>query len=148
MVHPELLDLFENIMMTLSRLNERIKDDIDRSIYSKQQLMTIVRLHLGGRARLKDIAKREMVPTSNLCLMLKNLEHDDLVMRSVDEADRRNTWYSLTPKGEKLARDSLRDLRARLAKMFVGIDKKDEQKMIGALYTMNEVLNKIWVRNQ
>ncbi|MDR1207236.1 MAG: MarR family transcriptional regulator [Rickettsiales bacterium] len=143
MPQKEFIDLIEKNMTILDRLNGRIKCVPNRTGYSKQQFQTLIRLYLGGRARLKDIAKREMVPASNLCLVLKTLEKDGLVLRQVDDSDRRNTWYSLTASGEKLAKDVICGFKRRIAEIFAGLEKKDEEKLTAALRTMNELLNKI-----
>jgi len=144
MQHKEYIVLFENSMLSLYNLAGRMRGDLSSDIgYPRQHLRTLVRLHLGGKALLKDIAKRDDIPTSNLCLILKRLEKDGLVLRQIDDADRRNTWYSLTPAGTKIARVAADEFRRRIAELFSGMNKTDEAKLTAALRTMGEVLGKI-----
>ena len=92
--------LMEENIRILDCLADRIKRDPSRTIgYTRQQLTILIRLYIGGRALLKDIARREQVPTPNLCMLFRKLEKDGLVIRDIDEKDRRNTWYDLSPHG-------------------------------------------------
>ena len=144
MQHKEFVILFENNMVVLDWLAGLLKTDLSSDIgYPRQHLRTLMRLHLGGKALLKDIAKRDDISPSNLCLILKRLEKDGLVLRQIDDADRRNTWYSLTPAGTKTARRAVDELRALIAELFSNMNKNDEARLTDALRTMNEVLNKI-----
>ena len=144
MQHKEFVILFENNMTALDWLVGRMKTDPGSGLgYPRQHLRTLMRLHMGGKALLKDIAKRDDVSPSNLCLILKHLEKDGLVLRQIDDADRRNTWYSLTPLGSKIARRGADEFRCRIAELFRGLGKSDEARLTSALRTMSQVLNKI-----
>lgn len=143
MKQKEFVGLIEDNIRVLGWLNARVMGDNDFAKYSNQYLKTIVRLHITGRALLKDIAKRNDMSPSNLCATLKNLEKDGLVLRQIDDSDRRNTWYSLSKKGDAVARDALNVLRQRITELFAGLNKGDEVRLTSALRTMNELLNKI-----
>jgi len=139
----EFVGLIEDNMVILNWLNTRTKGNMHFKGYSGQHLRTVVRLYLGGKTLLKEFAKRSEMPASNLCTMLKHLEEDGLVLRQVDDSDRRNTWYSLTPAGTKLAKAVLEEFRQRIAELFSGLCKTDEVRLTSALRTMNELLNKV-----
>lgn len=144
MPRKEFVKLMEENVLKLNRLGERLKVDPGViSEYSRQQLTTLVRLEIGGRARLKDIARREVMTTPNLCAMFRRLEKDGLVKRTIDEDDRRNTWYSVTPAGSVLAKKALDKFRESIEVMFKDIGRADEEKLSNALKSMNEVLTKM-----
>jgi len=137
------VDLIEDNLKILDWLNGRVRGNPNWSGYTKQQFATIVRLRMTGRAKLKDIAKRNDIPSSNLCLVLKGLESDGLVSRQVDDDDRRNTWYALSPAGNRIADRAMADFRKRITKLFARLDAADEARLTSGLQTLNDVLNKL-----
>ena len=142
MPQKELISLMEENIYSMAMLRDRLK--MEKPVeYSRQQLMMLMRLHIGGRARLKDIARREFTTASNLCATFRKLEHDGLVRNAIDENDRRNTWYSVTPAGKKLAERILNEFRTGIATLFKDISARDEEKLTGAMRTVNELLKKM-----
>lgn len=115
--------------------------------YPRQQLSILVRLHIGGPAKLKDIARREIVPAPNLCAAFRKLERDGLVLRRIDENDRRNTWYSVTDNGAKIAAQAMNATRAVIEKLFSQLSRTDEDALTAALKTINNVLTKMELNN-
>ena len=137
MMRKEFISLLESNILTLDRLAERLrKEPLDAGLYPKNQ-MTV----------LKDIARRELVPAPNLCATFRKLERDGLVTRTVDENDRRNTWYACTPAGEKLASKAMELFRSAICRLFENIAPDDEAALTDALKTMNEILTKMELKN-
>ncbi len=148
MARKEFIRLMESNIMILDRLSERLKKGpLGTTGYPKNQLMVLVRLNLSGRARLKDIAHREMIPAPNLCATFRKLESDGLVSRVVDEHDRRNTWYSCTEAGQELAQRAMDTFREDIGRLFEGISRADEDLLTGALKTMHGVLKRMELDN-
>ena len=102
---------------------------------------------MGGRSRLKDIARREMLSTPNLCAAFRKLEKDGLVRREIDENDRRNVWYCATPKGQEIAQTAMDNFRCHIDQMFDHVSADDEKKLTQALGTVKEVLHKMELEN-
>lgn len=147
MPRKEFSRLIEDNVTIVDRLIDRLKIYPDFSKHTRQQLSTLVRLYLGGRAKLKDIARREFITTSNLCATFRKLENDGLVLRTIDEEDRRNTWYSVTNSGEELAKVVIEKFRESVEIIFRGITREDEERLTGALKIMNELLRKMELIN-
>lgn len=148
MPRKEFVRLLEENVMTLDRLGDRLRlNPADLSGFPRQQLAALVRLHLGGRAKLKDIARREHVTSPNLCAMFRKLEHDGFVLRTIDEKDRRNTWYSVTPAGNEIAKNAIAIFRAGIEALFSNISVEDEETLTGALKTINDLLKKMEKNN-
>ena len=104
MARKEFVALLEDNIWTMDKLSDRL--GLARSGqtgYPRQLISILVRLHNGGRAKLKDIARREHVSAPNLCAAFRKLEHDGLVVRTTDDEDRRNTWYCVSPRGAELS---------------------------------------------
>ncbi|MFA7188279.1 MAG: MarR family transcriptional regulator [Alphaproteobacteria bacterium] len=144
MIQKEFINIIEQNMVILAWLSDTLKRPTKVLLRRpRQQLEILVRLHLGGRAKLKDIAAREYTPASNLCSVFRILEQEGLVKREIDKDDRRNTWYSVTSSGTKLARKTIDAFRGRVAELFSEISDEDEKKLTEALKSMNVILNKI-----
>jgi DNA-binding MarR family transcriptional regulator len=144
----EFVSIIEENIFILNRLRERLRVGQDCLFgYTRQQVSALIRLYVGGRAKLKDIAAREFVTAPNLCAAFRTLEADGLVMRVVDDGDRRNTWYAATRAGEKLAERILAEFRRGIAELFENISAKDEKKLTVALTTINELLKEMERKN-
>ena len=140
----EFIRLMEENILILDRLSGRLRMDPARlSGYPRQQMTILVRLYTGGRARLKDIARREQMSAPNLCATFRKLERDGLVMRTVDATDRRNTWYSVTEQGVDLARAAMVNFADAIANIFANISGADQDAMLVSLKTINNILQKL-----
>ena len=141
MSRKEFVSLLENNIWMLDRLADKLRlDRVETTGYPRQMMSILVRLHQGGRARLKDIARREHVSAPNLCAAFRKLEQDGLVLRSVDESDRRNTWYCVTKSGEKLALQAMELFRNGVEQMFSSLSAADERRLSDAMRTLNDIL--------
>ena len=116
--------------------------------YPRQLLSILVRLHNGGRAKLKDIARREHVSAPNLCAVFRRLEADNLVIRTIDEEDRRNTWYCVSDAGAELATVAMGLFRDGVERVFANISCEDEARLTDALRTMHNILKKVELGNE
>lgn len=149
MSRKEFVTLLENNIWTLDRLADKLRlDRSEATGYPRQLLSILVRLHNGGRAKLKDIARREHVSTPNLCAAFRKLEHDGLVVRTTDDEDRRNTWYCVSPRGAELSIRAMELFRDGAEKIFANISKDDEKRLTEALRTLNSVLENVELNNE
>ena len=149
MARKEFVRLMEENIWTLDRIADRIRmGRVETTGYPRQLMSILVRLHNGGRARLKDIARRERVSAPNLCAAFRRLEADGLVVRSVDENDRRNTWYCVSESGAQLAAVAMDMFRAGMERVFAGISRADEVRLVDALRTMRDVLKNVELDNE
>lgn len=148
MARKEFVQLMKENVIIVDRLANRLKCDFSKiSEYSAKHISILVRLYLGGRALLKDIAQREFVSVPNLCATFRNLEHDNLVLRTVDENDRRNTWYEITEAGAELAKKALTTLGDAVEELYRGLSRDDEDELVRCMKTMNNILKKLEVAN-
>ena len=149
MSRKDFVALMEDNIWTLDKIADRVRlNRVETTGYPRQLMSILVRLYSGGRARLKDIARREHVSAPNLCAAFRKLEHDGLVLRSVDENDRRNTWYSVSPAGADLARAAMDFFRDGIEKVFCNITVADEKRLTDALRTIRDVLKKVELNNE
>lgn len=148
MARKEFIRLFESNILRLGKLADRLeRDPLQVLGYPRQQISVLVRLHIGGPAKLKDIARRECVTTPNLCATFRKLEREGLVERTIDDQDRRNTWYAVTPAGEAVASGAMEKVRSAIGRLFSNLSRADEEALTAALKTMNNILTKMELNN-
>lgn len=148
MVRKELVNLLEKNIILFGKLSERLhRDQIRFDGYSRQQVQFLVRLHISGKTRLKDLAAREFIPAPNLCTMFRKLERDGLVLRVVDDSDRRNTWYSVSEAGASVANKFIDMFHGAVAEVFKNIGKEDENELINAFKSINTIFLKMESEN-
>ena len=149
MSRKEFVRLMEENIWTLDKIAEKIRlDRVEVTGYPRQLMSILVRLYSGGRAKLKDIARREHVSAPNLCAAFRRLEADGLVIRTIDENDRRNTWYCVSDTGAELAVVAMDLFRAGVERVFANITREDEARLTDALRTIGQVLKKVELNNE
>lgn len=149
MARKEFVRLMEENIWTLDKIAEKLRlDRVETTGYPRQMMSILVRLHNGGRAKLKDIARREHVSAPNLCAAFRKLEADGLVVRTIDENDRRNTWYCVSDSGTELAVVAMNLFRAGVERVFANISREDEARLTEALRTMRDVIKKVELNNE
>ncbi len=149
MARKEFVHLMEENIWTLDKLADRLRlERVELTGYPRQLMSILVRLHNGGRAKLKDIARREHVSAPNLCAAFRKLEHDGLVVRTIDEQDRRNTWYCVSEAGAELAGRAMNLFRVSIEKVFADISKEDERRLTDALRTVRDVLKNVELNDE
>ncbi len=149
MARKEFVRLMEENIWTLDKIADKLRlERVDSTGYPRQLMSILVRLHNGGRAKLKDIARREHVSAPNLCAAFRKLEHDGLVIRAIDDEDRRNTWYCVSPSGAELAIKAMDCFRVGIEKVFAQISREDEKQLTDALRTMRDILRKVELKNE
>lgn len=149
MARKEFVRLMEENIWTLDKIADKLRlDRVETTGYPRQMMSILVRLHNGGRAKLKDIARREHVSAPNLCAAFRKLEADGLVVRTIDENDRRNTWYCVSDSGAELAVVAMNLFRAGVERVFANISREDEARLTEALRTMRDVIKKVELNNE
>ena len=74
MARKEFVRLMEENIWILDKIADKAHmERAETADYSRQMMSILVRLHNGGRARLKDIARREHVSAPKLCAAVRQL---------------------------------------------------------------------------
>lgn len=148
MSRQEFIDLIEENGLIMERLFSRIHQYPSQIVgYSRQQLMILLDLMVSGRSKLKEIARRQGMPTPNLCIMFRRLEAEGLVSREIDDTDRRNTWYSLTPNGHKITVKFKNAVLDTISSFCSGLTPGEEQKLTECLGHINQILKRVEEQN-
>lgn len=148
MAQKEYISLIEENGMILERLLSRVQQYPSQTVgYSRQQLIILCDLLISGKSKLKEIAHRQCTPTPNLCIMFRKLESEGLIARTVDEQDRRNTWYSLTAKGQKITNQFKQEVLNTIESFFNGLTATEEKKLTECITFMNKILKHVENKN-
>ena len=148
MTHNEVTKLMAENMRIMGRLSSRLQPLLEgKEKYSRQQMSVLVRLYLAGKIKLKDFANREVISTANLCAVFRKLEQDKLVVRFVDENDRRDTWYDVTKAGKVLAEKLIDNFMHGLESLCKVLPEQDEDRLADTVKTINEILKKMEALN-
>src|SRR5918911_3128006 len=93
----------------------------------------------GDRLRMTELAERVVLTPSGVTHLVTRLERDGLVRRSVDEADRRSFFATLTRAGHRRLRESRRThnevVRAHLMRRLTA----NQLATLGALWEACEL---------
>lgn len=148
MTHAEVTQLMAENMRIIGRLSSRLNPLFEEvSKNSRQQMSILVRLYLAGKIKLKDFAIREVISTANLCSVLRKLEADKLVIRSMDKEDHRDTWYEVTKSGKVLAEKLIDKFMKGLESLCKVLPEEDEDALAETVRTMNGILKKMEAAN-
>lgn len=128
-------------MQATNRLkNKIIKQTHFNEDLPRQKMMALVDLKFLGKSKLKDIAEEVSESRQTLCMMYNSLEKDGYVKREIDDKDRRNTFYSITKKGDDLLEERKKIIMKILTDLLKELSKEDLQKFGEALKTINKIM--------
>jgi len=148
MTHNEVTELMAENMRIMGRLSSKLQPLLEEdSKYSRQQMSVLVRLYLAGKIKLKDFANREVISTANLCAVFRKLEQDKLVVRYIDENDRRDTWYEVTKSGKILSEKLIDKFMQGLESLCKVLPAEEENKLAETIKTINVILKKMEMLN-
>ncbi len=96
-----------------------------------------------GKSKLKDIALKTGHSPQNLCFLYNHLEKEGLIKREIDPADRRNTLYSITEKGDTILEENKRKAREVVKHLFSQLSDQDLKTIKESFEKINLILEKI-----
>jgi DNA-binding MarR family transcriptional regulator len=103
----------------------------------------IARLGRLGGQRITDLALAEGVSQPAMTQLVNRLEHDDLVRRTADSADRRGVLVETTDRGREVI-DARRTQRAEaLEAALVRLDAADRAAIAAALPALDRLVDAV-----
>lgn len=123
------LSIWQNLFKAYHILNRVNQKRLYHEKLTVPQFRTLLTLNIFGAIPLKKISENLMVTGANITCVVDNLEKEGLVIRVPSKIDRRVIDTGLTPKGEKVIRETLpfylEDLNNTMANL-----NEDEQKTL------------------
>lgn len=145
--------IYRQFFTTMSQFHKlRLRDLLpDMTKMDCMTLMTIAHSNCGkeeGGITTSGLAERMQVKSSAISRTLKGLEEKGLIERTVNKADRRNTYVELTEQG-KLVLAECKNTMDELAKaIFSQMKPEDIKQMIGYLDELYRIAkNEIEIRS-
>ncbi|MDR2153122.1 MAG: MarR family winged helix-turn-helix transcriptional regulator [Helicobacteraceae bacterium] len=133
-------------LLKLLEKNHEIMDNLAKQMsvsYSKHEhrvFHILEELNKNGKIRLKDLANiHEMPSASSLCVTLGQMEKEGLVVREIDAQDRRNTYYSISQKGQTHADEVMNLARKHFIKLFSPLSEEEIKTIQEAIAVVNEI---------
>ena len=122
----------------IARLNRRLRQETVGEL-TLSQWSALVAIEGGGPMRIGDLAEHEHVSAPTATRLVASLETEGLVLREIDEADRRATVVSLAEPG----RQALAELRRRrteaLAARLAALTPTDLDRLVDALPLLEDL---------
>lgn len=105
-------------------------------ILTERQFFALVSIRKHKKIELKNLSKNLYVSTSSLCILLNKLVEQGYVYREEDSRDRRNTFYCITEKGDKIVKV---EIDRFISIIGTKIDKLNEEQKESLFNCMTEV---------
>ena len=133
------LELAARLRMVVRRMDRRLRQADDQGITPSQlsALATIDRL---GPLTLGRLASVERVQPPSMTRIVGNLEEAGLVVRQVDDQDRRVARVIPTAEGRKALARSRTRKNAYLARRIGGLDPREHQLVADAVEVLERLL--------
>lgn len=106
--------------------------------FARYEVLRLISFSRAGRLPLSKIGERLMVHPTSVTNAIDRLEAQGLVVREPDPSDRRRTFASLTPEGERVVEagtDALMDVEFGVGQL----DPADQQAAYGLLRGLRQV---------
>lgn len=120
------------LRLSATRLARQLRQQSDAGL-TPSQLSALATIERHGRLTLGALADQERVAPPSITKMVGNLEALGLVARTLDEADRRVAWVSLTSSGETHLRKLRQRKNAWLAGRLAELSDEDRRRIADAL---------------
>ena len=108
-----------------------------------QQVFLLDDLREVGKSKLKDIAAKTGHSPQNLCMLYAKLEKAGLIGREIDPENRRNTYYFVTPAGEKAIDAHKSRGESVMRDLLSVLSDADLEKLAQSLKNVNDVLEPV-----
>ena len=137
-IDPRAVRLMENIFSVSRMLHHRGESGLNEAGTSLAQYRALMHLFFAenmserGELNPSEISDRQGVSRNTISSLIRSLEEDGLIMRRLDEQDRRKFNISLTDEGRALVTQYAREHFARINHFFAALSP-DEQETLSQL---------------
>ena len=130
--------IYRQFFTTMSQFHKlRISELLpDMTKVDFMTLMEISHLNCGEEKKkvtTSVLAEKMQAKPSAISRTLKGLEEKGLIERSVNRADRRNTYVELTEQGKQVIKDCKSDLDEVMLAVYAKMEPEDIRRLIGYL---------------
>lgn len=102
---------------------------ISRAMQGEKAVLDFLMAH-GKKAHPKELSRMLAVSSARIACILNHMEEKELVIRTADESDNRQTIVVLTEKGTAISRKQHLELQRRIAQMLEDLGPEDADALL------------------
>lgn len=130
---------FHNLIKVVN--NERFKKDNN---LTERQFFALSSIKKHKKIELKNLSRDLYVSTSSLCILLNKLVEKGYVYREEDVNDRRNTFYGITEKGDKILSEEIEVFIKIINTKVENLNDEDKQKIYKSMNEVKSIIDKLF----
>lgn len=119
----------ELVRMRSSQPQIRFERKLSKVMKGEGFVLNYLKNH-GNQAHPKDLSDEMVVSTARIAVLLKNLEHDQLIMRIPDAKDNRQIIVKLSEKGIALLEEYHQETVKYMIKILEKLGKEDAREYV------------------
>jgi len=123
------LDAFIKLVRCAEALSARVEGPISGISLSVSQFGVLEALYHLGPLYQKDLARKILKSTGNITMVVDNLEKRGLVVRMLDEEDRRHYFVKITKAGKRLIASFFPSHVARIVKEINALSGEEQEEL-------------------
>ncbi|WP_114571983.1 MarR family winged helix-turn-helix transcriptional regulator [Exiguobacterium flavidum] len=127
------LKLLVVLSRTMHAVSERVKADIKSYELNPSEFGVLELLYHKGDTPLQQIGDKILLTSGSVTYVIDKLEKRGLIERRSCPTDRRVTFGTLTPAGERLMAEIFPKHEAFLAELFSDLSEGEKQQLIDQL---------------
>lgn len=141
-IDPQAVRLMDNMFSVSRLIHQRGESGLNEAGMSLAQYRILMHLffaeNIGERNELNpsEISERQGVSRNTISSLIRNLEDEGLIARTLNQQDRRKFNISLTADGRALVSQYAREHLSRVSQCFDGLTETEQE-------TLSKLLNKI-----
>lgn len=132
-------ELASGLAMTMSRLIRRLRAADTGARLSNPCASALAVIVVAGRVRPGDVARIEGVKPASITPVLKELTAKGLIVRILDENDKRASWLTPTAKGRRWFEDGHARAVRPLTIAIAALDARAQDGLRTALKLLQEI---------
>lgn len=135
----ENMNKFHNLIKIVN--NDRFKTENN---LTERQFFALSSIKQHNKIELKNLSRDLYVSTSSLCILLNKLVEKGYVYREEDSNDRRNTFYGITEKGDKVLFEEIEVFVGIINKKVEKLNENDRQVLLESMTNVKHIINKLF----
>src|SRR3954452_651844 len=139
-VPPSEVELAPRLRLAITRLGRRLRRQADLPGVSPTQISALATVERAGPVTLGELATLEGVRPPTITAAIARMEEDGLVVRTVDERDRRINRVAVSPAGAKLLAKSRSRKNAYLERQLRELPGEDRAVLARAASILEALL--------
>ncbi|HSQ88282.1 MarR family winged helix-turn-helix transcriptional regulator [Romboutsia sp.] len=142
MENREISELMMENINNFTNLVKIINDErySAEKVLTERQFFTLVSIRKHKKIELKNLSKNLYVSNSSLCILLNKLVEQGYVYREEDPGDRRNTFYCITEKGDKIVKGEIDRLISIIGIKIDKLSVEQKERLFNCMIELDSMI--------